>query len=41
MTESELARARELVRLAEAHTYNYRLIEMAAMMRKLLNWPKV
>ena len=39
MTQQEIARGYELVRLAEAHDNHYLLIEMAALMRKLLGMP--
>jgi hypothetical protein len=39
LTVSESARARELVRLAEQHDNHYLLIEIAALLRKLLDMP--
>lgn len=39
MTQQEIARGYELVRLAEAHDNHYLLIEIAALLRKLLDMP--
>lgn len=39
LTDSERARAYELVRLAEVHDNHYLLIEIAALLRKLLDMP--
>ncbi len=39
LTDSERARAYELVRLAEAHDNHYLLIELAALLRKLIDMP--
>lgn len=39
MTQQEIARGYELVRLAEAHDNHYLLIEIAVLMRKLLGMP--
>lgn len=39
MTPQEIARGYELVRLAEQHDNHYLLIEIAALLRKLLGMP--